>query len=285
MRMPDRNALVWEPSPTGWKPTLVLLRINRAATVVRWSPDESKFAVGSGARVIAVCYFEEENDWWVSKHLKKPLRSTVLAVAWHPNSVLLAAGAADAHARVMSAFIKGVDQRPAATAWGERLPFNTVCGEYANASGGWVHAVAFSPSGDALAYAAHDSSVTVVYPSAPEQPPRAIVTVTTQLLPFVALLWAAEDRIVAAGHDCHPIVFEGGPDAGWAQAYSVDDPDKARQDDAGPENSALNMFRQMDLKGRSSGTVDDTSLKTIHQNTISYISLSLSLTHFLWDGS
>ena len=30
--------------------TLVLLRINRAATCVRWSPEENKFAVGSGAR-------------------------------------------------------------------------------------------------------------------------------------------------------------------------------------------------------------------------------------------
>jgi actin related protein 2/3 complex subunit 1A/1B len=82
----DRNAYVWEPSQSGeWKPTLVLLRINRAATCVRWCPNESKFAVGSGARIIAVCYFEEENDWWVSKHLKKPLRSTVTSVAWHPN--------------------------------------------------------------------------------------------------------------------------------------------------------------------------------------------------------
>ncbi len=24
---------------------------------------ENKFAVGSGARVVSVCYFEEENDW------------------------------------------------------------------------------------------------------------------------------------------------------------------------------------------------------------------------------
>lgn len=70
----DRNALVWEPQPDGtWKPTLVLLRINRAATFVRWSPDEKKFAVGSGANVIAVCYFEDENDWWISKHIKSPL--------------------------------------------------------------------------------------------------------------------------------------------------------------------------------------------------------------------
>jgi hypothetical protein len=34
------------------------------------------------------------------------------------------------------------------------------------------------------------------------------------------------------------------------------------------EESALNMFRQMDLKGKSK---DDTVLKTVHQNTISTI--------------
>lgn len=34
------------------------------------------------------------------------------------------------------------------------------------------------------------------------------------------------------------------------------------------EESALNMFRQMDLKGK---TKDDTQLKTVHQNTIGTI--------------
>lgn len=91
----DRNAYVWTQTNGVWKPTLVLLRINRAATYVKWSPNEQKFAVGSGARTIAICYFEEDNDWWVSKHLKKPIRSTVLNVDWHPNSVLLGAGSAD----------------------------------------------------------------------------------------------------------------------------------------------------------------------------------------------
>jgi actin related protein 2/3 complex subunit 1A/1B len=196
----DRNAYVWEQTPTGWKPTLVLLRINRAATFVRWSPSEQKFAVGSGARVIAVCYFEEENDWWISKHLKKPIRSTITTLAWHPNSVLLAAGSTDSHARVFSSFIKGIDTRPEPSAWGERLPFNTVCGEFLNDSAGWIHAVCFSPSGNALAFTGHDSSVTVVYPSAPEQPPRAMLNITTRLLPFTSLIWNGENEIIAAGH-------------------------------------------------------------------------------------
>ncbi|KAF8477554.1 actin related protein 2/3 complex subunit [Kalaharituber pfeilii] len=260
----DRNALVWEPSPeSGWKPTLVLLRLNRAATFVRWSPDEKKFAVGSGARAIAICYFEEENDWWVSKHIKKPLRSTVLSVAWHPNSVLLAAGSTDAHARVFSSFIKGVDVKPNPTAWGERIPFNTVCGEFTNNSGGWVHSVGFSPSGDVLAFAAHDSSITLVYPSAPEQAPQAIITVTTPMLPFLSLAWLNENELVAGGHDCQPVVFQGSIN-GWKLAYSVDDPSKTSRESE-KEASALHMFRQMDLKGKDT---DDSTLRTIHQNTI-----------------
>lgn len=262
----DRNAIVWEPSPTGYKPTLVLLRINRAATFVRWSPSETKFAVGSGDRVIAICYFEEENDWWVSKHLKKPIRSTITSVAWHPNSVLLAAGSTDAHARVFSSFIKGVDSKPEASVWGERLPFNTVCGEFLNNSAGWVHAVAFSPSGDALAFAAHDSSITVVYPTGPDQPPRAVVSISTQLLPFMSLIWNGESEIIAAGYDCEAFRFKGDP-SGWHLSGTMESKGRPGLGDA-REESALNMFKQMDLKGK---TKDDTQLKTVHQNTITTI--------------
>lgn len=156
--------------------------------------------MGSGARVIAICYFEEENDWWISKHLKKPIRSTITTLGWHPNSVLLAAGSTDSHARVFSSFIKGIDERPAPTAWGERLPFNTVCGEFLNDSAGWVNSCAFSPSGDALAFTCQDSSVTVVYPSAPDQPPRAMLNISTRLLPFMSMIWNGENEIIAAGH-------------------------------------------------------------------------------------
>lgn len=261
--MIDRNAYVWEPSPEGWKPTLVLLRINRAATCVRWAPSETKFAVGSGARLIPVCYFEEEDNWWVSKHIKKPIRSTITAVAWHPNSVLLAAGSTDGHARVLSSFIKGVDERPEPTPWGERLPFNTVCGEFMNNTAGWVHSVAFSPSGNALAFAAHDSSLTVVYPAGPEQPPRAVISINTQLLPFMSLIWSSESEIIAAGYDCQAYRLQGAED-GWQLAGSLET--KGRPVQGHREESALNMFRQMDLKGKT-GT-DDTKLDTVHQNAV-----------------
>lgn len=137
-----------------------------------------------------------------------------------------------------------------------------------NASGGWVHDVSFSPSGNALGFVAHDSSVTVVYPSEPEQPPKAIVTVTTQGLPFMSLLWQNENTIVAAGYDCHPVVFQG-DENGWGKQRDVDDPKQKGGDGEERMESARDMFRQMDLKGRSSGSSsEDTTLKTIHQNSI-----------------
>lgn len=93
-----------------------------------------------------------------------------------------------------------MDERPEGSVWGERLPFGTVCGEYLNNEAGWVHGVAFSPSGNALAFTAHDSSVTVVYPSGPEEAPRAVVSLSLQVLPFLSLIWNGESEIIAAGY-------------------------------------------------------------------------------------
>ena len=258
--------MVWEPTPTGYKSKLVGLRIKRAATFVRWSPNENKFAVGSGDRMIAICYFDQDTGEFLARHLRKHFRSTVTTVAWHHNSVLLAAGSSDAHARVLSAYIKDSDTRPDPGVWGEKLPFNTLCGEYLNNSAGWVHSVSFSPSGDALAFAAHDSSITVVYPNGADQPPRAIITVPTQLLPFMSLLWSSEDEIIAAGYDCEAFRFKGGP-GGWQLRGTLESKGRPGIADA-REESALNMFRQMDLKGK---VKDDTQLKTVHQNTITMI--------------
>ncbi|KAI0782228.1 WD40 repeat-like protein [Abortiporus biennis] len=286
----DRNAYVWQQTSdpqtgnTIWKPTLVLLRINRAATYVKWSPNEDKFAVASGARAIAICSFDPEGDWWVSRLLKKPIRSTVLSVDWHPNNVLLAAGSADMKARVFSAFIKDVDKRPAPTVWGEKLPFNTICGEYTSPSGGWVHSVGFSPSGDVLAFASHDSSISIVYPGGP-----AMYTIKMPSLPLVTLTWTAEDSIVAAGHDCQPYVFAGNQ-GGWDLVGTLDDPHSQKSAAGGRSgfgggspvgrlnSAAFNTFRNADSRGISSlpgspispGSTES-ELFTVHQNTITTV--------------
>ncbi|TBU35638.1 WD40 repeat-like protein [Dichomitus squalens] len=286
----DRNAYVWQQTPdpqTGnviWKPTLVLLRVNRAATFVRWSPNEDKFAVASGARAIAICSFDPEGDWWVSRLLKKPIRSTVLSVDWHPNNVLLAAGSADMKARVFSAYIKDVDKRPAPSVWGEKLPFNTICGEYASPSGGWVHSVGFSPSGDVLAFASHDSTLNIVYPGGP-----AIYTIKLAILPLVTLTWTTEETIVAAGHDCQPLVF-GGNQGGWELIGSLDDVHSNKSSGgsrsgfggASPvgrlNSAAFNTFRNAAERGISNvpgspttSSSTESEVFTVHQNTITSV--------------
>ena len=108
-----------------------------------------------------MCHYEEANDWWISKMIKKH-KSTVIDVAWHPNSQLLATASSDFRCRVFSAFVPGVDEA-CETVFGDLSAgvFGDVLMEF-EASGGWVESVAWSPSGDRLAYAAHDSSLSFV---------------------------------------------------------------------------------------------------------------------------
>ncbi|XP_013399042.1 actin-related protein 2/3 complex subunit 1A-like [Lingula anatina] len=262
----DRNAYVWTFTDGKWKPTLVILRINRAATCVRWSPQENKFAVGSGARVISVCYFEKENDWWVSKHIKKPIRSTVTSLDWHPNNILLAAGSTDFKARVFSGWIKECEAKPQETPWGKKMPLGNLMVEFSNApggGGGWVHSVGFSPSGDKLAWVGHDSSVSVVSVHNKD----VVTNVKTTFLPFLSLIWATENSIVVAGHDCCPVLYSTDDQGKLAFVSKLDIP----QEKEGGTLSAMKRFQTLDKKA----TTDDASsdLKTKHQNSITQLSV------------
>jgi len=263
----DRNAYVWTQSTEGkWKPTLVLLRINRAATCVRWSPLENKFAVGSGARLISVCYFEKENDWWVSKHIKKPIRSTVTCLDWHPNDVLLAAGSSDFKVRVFSAYIKEIEDRPQATSWGSKMPLAQMMAEFSNSTvggGGWVHSVRFSASGDKVAWVGHDSSISV----ADASKGMNVSVIRTDFLPFLSCLWISENALVAAGHGCCPMLF-GVDDNGRIQ-YSGKLDALQKKESSGV--SAMKKFQSLDRNARTES--NDTSLQTLHQNAITDLCL------------
>uniref|UniRef100_A0AAZ3Q899 Actin-related protein 2/3 complex subunit n=1 Tax=Oncorhynchus tshawytscha TaxID=74940 RepID=A0AAZ3Q899_ONCTS len=232
----DRNAYVWSLKDGVWKPTLVILRINRAATFVKWSPLENKFAVGSGARLISVCYFESDNDWWVSKHIKKPIRSTVLSLDWHPNNVLLAAGSCDFKCRVFSAYIKEVEEKPGPTPWGPRCRLER--GGTRSLCSMICVCVCFSPS-----------------------------QLKTEFLPLLSVLFISENSVVAAGHDCCPMLFRC-DDGGSLTFVSKLDLPKAS---ITRNISAMERFRNMDKRA----TTEDrnTALETLHQNSITQVSI------------
>lgn len=269
----DRNAIVWEPLSDGtYKPTLVLLRINRAATCVKWAGNGYKFAVGSSARIIAVCYYERENDWWVSKHVKKPIRSTINCIDWHQNGVLLAAGGTDGYVRVFSGFIKGLDtkEQVAGSPWGEKFPFGSLLREYYQ--GSWIHDVKWRSSIEKLAYVAHDASLTIS-----DYQGNSTAVESPEGLPYRALCWVDDHEIVCGGYSCHPVLFTEGSQ-GWSFSKNIDKASSSATpttsiagDDEEEGNtsfgiSALRKFKELDLKGKV--TAQDNGLGTTHQNAI-----------------
>eukprot|EP01117_Protostelium_nocturnum_P020492 TRINITY_DN9240_c0_g1_i1.p2 TRINITY_DN9240_c0_g1~~TRINITY_DN9240_c0_g1_i1.p2 ORF type:complete len:357 (-),score=100.80 TRINITY_DN9240_c0_g1_i1:167-1237(-) len=255
----DRNAYVWTLSGNEWKPVLVILRVNRAATHVKWSPLENKFAVACGAKLVSVCSFEEENDWWVSKHIKKH-KSTVTQVAWHPNNALLATASTDYRARIFSAFIKGVDKTVPQTPFGNKLPFGELFAEI-NTSSGWVQCVKWSPSGNILGFTGQDS--TVHFSNISSGTPDT-TTVKYRDLPFRDLLFTTENTAVAVGHDCTPVLFTN--NGGWKFTKKVDAPSAPA---AGAQaQSAMNLFKTKDSQGTDA---NETKLLTKHQNTINCV--------------
>jgi len=264
----DRNAFVWNLQDDGtWAQVLVLLRINRAATCVKWSPEENKFAVGSGARLISVCYFEQEHDWWVAKNIKKPIRSTITAIDWHPNNVLLAAGSSGFKVRVYSGYIKDIEDKPSGTPWGSKMPFANMMAEFSNSihGGGWVHSVSFSADGNKLAWVSHDSSISV----ADAANEMVVKKLSTKFLPFLSCVWISPNVVLAAGHGCEPLLFHHDEENG--EITYVNKLEQSKAAETTSKFSARELFASRDTKGKSDSA--DTKLETTHQNQISNLQI------------
>ncbi len=159
----DRNAYVWryDEKQDVWKPTLVILRINRAATGVKWSPQGNKFAVTSGAKCVPVCHYEAANDWWISKMIKKH-KSTVLSLAWCCNNKFVVTGGCDFKVRIFSAYMAGID--PAeddgfGEIWPNQHKFGEVLAEIDAPTTSWVQSVAWSANGFRIAFAGMNHSL------------------------------------------------------------------------------------------------------------------------------
>jgi actin related protein 2/3 complex subunit 1A/1B len=110
-----------------------------------------------------VCYFEQNQNFWVAKHIKKQIRSTTLCLDWHPNNILIAAGGTDFKCRIFGAHVADVDgPKPQSTPWGTDINSADCIIEYSAFNRGWVHSCSFNPSGTLLAYIGHDSTLYVV---------------------------------------------------------------------------------------------------------------------------
>ncbi|XP_011498264.1 PREDICTED: actin-related protein 2/3 complex subunit 1A [Ceratosolen solmsi marchali] len=261
----DKTAYVWSQNTEGkWIPSWVLLRTNRAATCVKWSPNEDKLAVGSGDRVISVCYFASENNWWVSKHIKKPLRSTVTAIDWHPDNKVLAAGSTDYKIRVFSAYVRDIDNlNNNESSWGNSTILGTLFAEFFSSGngGGWVHDVAFSPCGTKLCWVGHNSSICI----ADSLKGNVVNRLFTEYLPFLRCVWLDCNFIITAGHDCMPMVYKVDESGKLSFATKLDNTQK--KEAAGL--TAMRKFQSLDRQARTE--INDSAVDSIHQNTITCI--------------
>ena len=264
----DRNAYVWTQNEKDeWVPVLVLLRIDFAATDVKWSPNETKFACASGNKLVAVCTFNEESNWWASEHVKK-FKSTVTKVAWSPDSLTVAAASTDFRARIFNAFSKKIDQKGATTPFSHDDISSPKCKLgtflFETEVTGWIHSVAYTPSGQTVVFVSHDSSISFI--EANEGEPY-VQTIKCKTLPFLDVLCLTDNKVVAVGHNFSPCLFER-KEQGWEFVKEIDVKTAAKTTST---MSAMDMFKSMSSKGTAAVKSAVEEITTKHKNTVTCI--------------
>ncbi|KAJ3672157.1 hypothetical protein LUZ60_006878 [Juncus effusus] len=265
----DRNSYVWSKEGTEWVPTLVILRLNRAALCVQWSPKENKFAVGSGAKSVCICYYEQENNWWVSKIIRKKHNSSVTNVAWHPNNILLATTSTDGKCRVFSTFIKGVDVKDSESTSSTDFKFGEQIAQL-DLSVTWAFGVRFSPSGNTLAYAGHNSMIHFIDDVASSPSAQNIAL---RDLPLRDILFINEQTVVGVGFDCNPLVFTSDQTGLWSFAKYMDQRKPAPSSSKASQLSeALGKLYGQSKQATNSDTVEPSKSRGgAHENCITCI--------------
>jgi len=251
----DRNAYVWNLDDGEWRPTLVVLRVNRAALCVKWSPSGNKFAVGTSAKNVMVCHYDEGHDFWVSKSIKKS-KSAVTSVSWHPNDVCIAASGTDMKCRIYNASIPACNDDASVI---EELfesagSFGTVLATFDSL--GYVNSCAFNADGTKLVYCSQSAQITLVSLTAAGTDP---VTVTYQLksLPYNSVLFDSDGNVVGGGHS--RIAYKhvvNGDELGEAAAIEVV---KKAKKKATAISSAFSKFQGMSNRGKGSKKAESAS--------------------------
>jgi actin related protein 2/3 complex subunit 1A/1B len=265
----DRNAYVWTLQDDGkWHHELVILRISRSATSVKWCPDGKKFAVTSGAKVVPICSYVQKQEWWAGKHIKKGFKSTVVAVDWCINNKFIVSGATDFKCRIHSAWTKGIDA-PEDDGFGELWPeqhnFGEMLAQFDQAQA-WVNSVAWSPDGFRVVFAGHGSTMHFVSLN-----DNNVTTLRTADTPYLDLAFLDNDTVVAGGFGLNPTIFRAEGEE-WTLAGLVDEEKKKEKKSAGSATSqARKMFGNMSSRGETKKTSGGLAYKTLHQNTITCI--------------
>ena len=278
----DRNAYVWkyDSKQDKWIPTLVILRINRAATCVRWSHDGQKFAVGSGSKQLAICYYESTNDWWISKMIKK-FKSTVLSVAWSPCNTLIVTGSSDNKCRVFNVPMEKSSSIPSSMPYCSTFSTSGQFGELLHEfdGGAWVNAVDWSPDGSTLAFATHASQIQFIDVSSSDAVSKPASPIATPSLPYTSIAFMSGTQLIAAGYDMNIDLYNVDSSKQWSFVRKIDTSGQSvltpvKQVATSAFSTARGLFGDVVQKGAQFGNkIEDTAIQTKHKNNIVNICL------------
>eukprot|EP00892_Ulva_mutabilis_P006928 jgi/Ulvmu1/4607/UM002_0336.1 len=189
----DRTGYVWQQdSSTGaWTQQKLIMKLQRAALCLAWSPLEKKFAVGSGTKNVCIAEFSTKDNWWAGRLIRNSHSSSVCCVAWSPDDVCLATGSTDGRCRIFYADteIDPQDKRE----FGDLLYLIDLhC---------WVNSLSWSPDALYIAAAGHDSHIHLL--QLPNSGEDQIMQRRVKLpsLPAHSIVHADAGHVIAAGWD------------------------------------------------------------------------------------
>lgn len=261
----DRNAFVWTHNKESdkWEPKLVVLRIDRGANDVKWSPNGKKFAVASSAKKVPISYYEDEQDWWISLMIKQH-KSSVLSLDWHPNSQIIATGSCDFKCRVFCAHMPEIDKEQDNGPFEGKLEdapeFGDLMIEFPTK--GWVESVVWSPSGKRLAFASHNSVLSVVDFSGEDVDQQIL---KLDILPLRDITFVSETRILGVGYNFEPYVFDDDGEE-WTMTGSIDNTKNEKKKEK--KSTAASFWKNKTKLGQTKATK---ALKSKHDNTITCV--------------
>jgi actin related protein 2/3 complex subunit 1A/1B len=269
----DRNAYVWEYKNGAWENGLVILRISRAATSVKWSPDGKKFAATSAAKVVSVASWAVEHGFWKSKPIKKGFKSTIVSLAWCPNNKFIATGSTDFKCRVHSAYLEGIDSSEDdgfEEIWQDTNKFGACLATFDTAKA-WVNTVAWAPSGFRIAFAGHGGSLHIAQLGGDS----TVCDLKTPFLPYADIEFLNDDTLVCGGWDMNPHIYHAEGDTtspDWSFVGKCDAEEAVVAKKATGNRAAFNKFQSMAKRGTAK-TTSNKGFLTKHQNAINGISL------------
>lgn len=209
---------------------------------------------------MAIGHYDKDNDWWVCKHLKKVVEGPILSLSWHASGLAIAVGTLKGNVHVVSAYLEGIDQQKSAT-WLDEATAKSWDSEcFTVQVGHWIHAVAWSPSGNALAWTNADAITTIYYPGSGYQ--SSVEHLTDGVpIPFKRLFFLDGSSLVAVGHSSIPVVLSGSDGKPWKVQAELKDAktatgpalasDSKQSDTAKAFGGAFAKFKMMDQQGLS----------------------------------